>query len=94
MQSPGSTLSSCRPSFGTGRLLEPRDKDADGDFVVIWNSLTLDGLNSIFGRRYDSSGASRGSEFQVNAFTTDSQTFPSTAMEADGDFSQWSASVP
>ena len=42
--------------------------DADGDFVVVWHSSnSQDGSEyGVFGRRYASSGAAIGGEFQVN----------------------------
>jgi hypothetical protein len=59
----------------------------DGDFVVVWQSLTQDGsFNGIFGQRFASSGAFAGPEFQVNVYTTGYQLFPAVAMDADGDF--------
>jgi hypothetical protein len=64
--------------------------DADGDFVVVWESSGSSGTDtsgaSIQGQRYDAAGTPQGSEFQVNAYTTNRQGFPSVAMDADGDF--------
>ena len=61
--------------------------DADGDFVVAWQSYGQDGSGSgIFAQRYDSAGAKEGVEFQVNSFTASHQQSPSVAMDADGDF--------
>ena len=49
--------------------------DADGNFVVVWTSPGQDGDGSgVFAQRYDSNGAALGTEFQVNTFTTGSQT--------------------
>jgi hypothetical protein len=59
----------------------------DGRFVVVWQSKYQDGSNyGIFGRRYDSKGNPRGSEFQVNTYTTNHQRFPKVATAADGSF--------
>jgi hypothetical protein len=62
----------------------------DGDFVVLWTSLGSFGTDmssdSIQGQRYTSSGATLGGEFQVNTYTTNSQSVPSVASAADGDF--------
>jgi hypothetical protein len=59
----------------------------DGRFVVVWGSNGQDGSNyGIFGRRYDSKGNPRGSEFQVNSYTTNQQRFPKVATAADGSF--------
>jgi hypothetical protein len=61
--------------------------DATGNFVVVWQSYDQDGDGyGIFARRFDSSGAPRGSEFQVNTFTDYSQEHPAVACDADGDF--------
>ena len=61
--------------------------DATGNFVVVWQSYDQDGDGyGIFARRFDSSGAPRGSEFQVNTFTDYSQEHPAVACNADGDF--------
>ncbi|MDZ4686874.1 MAG: cadherin domain-containing protein, partial [Planctomycetaceae bacterium] len=61
--------------------------DADGDFVVVWESLGQDGSDyGIYAQRYSNAGVAQGSEFRVNSLTTNSQTFASVAMDADGDF--------
>jgi hypothetical protein len=61
--------------------------DADGDFVVAWTSYGQDGFsNGVFARRFDAAGAAQGLEFQVNTVSTRSQSDPSVAMDADGDF--------
>jgi hypothetical protein len=61
--------------------------DASGNFVVTWDSLTEDGSSyGIFGQRYSSTGASQGSEFQVNTYTTNSQTISALAADAAGNF--------
>src|SRR5262249_6075059 len=44
--------------------------DPAGGFVVVWSDYRYNGFNpTVEGRRYDSSGSPRGSEFQVNAYT-------------------------
>jgi len=64
--------------------------DADGDFVVVWQSFGSGGTDtdgfSIHGQRYNAAGTAAGSEFQVNTYTTSHQRFPAVAMDADGDF--------
>jgi hypothetical protein len=48
--------------------------DAAGSFVVIWASVYQDGSDwGVFGQRYDTSGARRGAEFQVNTYTLGDQ---------------------
>ena len=61
--------------------------DPDGDFVIVWTSYRQDGLNrGVFAKRYASSGASVGSDFQINVITLIAQSRPSVAMEDNGDF--------
>ena len=90
--SDGSALGS---EFQVGTLtflgLQPAvEMDADGDFVVVWQSQGSSGTDTdwfcIQGQRYASDGAPTGGEFQVNNYTTDAQKFPAVAMDPDGDF--------
>ncbi|MBI3450234.1 MAG: hypothetical protein HY049_15135 [Acidobacteria bacterium] len=61
--------------------------DAAGNFVVVWQSYPQDGSGTgVFARRFNSSGASLGGEFQVNTYTTNFQFYPSVAMNASGAF--------
>ncbi|MCA9093375.1 MAG: hypothetical protein KDA68_07805 [Planctomycetaceae bacterium] len=61
--------------------------DADGDFVITWDSYGQDGdLYGIYAQRYNASGSPQGSEFRVNSHTTGSQAVPAIGMDADGDF--------
>jgi hypothetical protein len=61
--------------------------DADGDFVIAWQSNGNDTSGyGIFARRFDASGAAQGAEFQVNTFFALQQTAPAIAMDANGDF--------
>jgi len=58
---------------------------ADGGWLVTWASSGQDGDGmGIFGQRYAQDGTTVGDEFQVNTYTSDSQTDPSTAALADG----------
>src|SRR5437867_152872 len=50
--------------------------DGAGDFAVVWQSLGQDGNdNGVFGRRFDSTGAPLGGEFQVNTYTWNDQGY-------------------
>ena len=61
--------------------------DADGDFVVAWVSSGQDGSGfGVYAQRYNASGAAVGSEFRVNTYTASTQSAPSVAVDADGDF--------
>jgi len=64
--------------------------DGQGRFVVVWRSTEssdsdADGT-SVQGRLYNSDGSPRGSEFQINTYTTSDQQSPSAAMGGDGAF--------
>ena len=66
--------------------------DADGEFVVVWQSWeSLDPLSTswgVYAQRYDATGVAQGGEFRVNTTTVNDnfQPVPSVAMDADGDF--------
>ncbi|MEM7587523.1 MAG: hypothetical protein AAF560_29310 [Acidobacteriota bacterium] len=64
--------------------------DADGDFVIVWESQGSPGTDSsgysIQGQRYASDGSTTGAQFQVNAYTSSDQTEPVVGMDSDGDF--------
>ena len=58
--------------------------DGSGDFVVVWEG--PDGnATGIWGRRYTSSGAPVGGDFQINTFTPGAQKYPSVASSVSGD---------
>jgi hypothetical protein len=61
--------------------------DAEGDFVVAWQSNDQDGSGyGVYGQGYSASGVAQGGEFRANTFTSNHQHFPSVAGDADGDF--------
>ena len=63
--------------------------DADGDFVVVWESQfqdAYDGSSGIYAQRFNALGQKVGAEFQVHSTTTNDQTNASVAMNADGTF--------
>src|SRR5688500_6636979 len=63
--------------------------DADGDFVIAWESFAQEGPAVSFGmfaQRFSASGVAQGNEFRVNTFATANQMDPAVAMDADGDF--------
>ncbi|UCH49647.1 MAG: DUF4347 domain-containing protein, partial [Betaproteobacteria bacterium] len=59
--------------------------DADGDFVVVWQSGDADGLG-VYARLFDASGTAKGPEFLVNQETTADQMRPVVAMNDTGEF--------
>ena len=71
------TFSQFLPSVAAG---------ASGAFVVAWESEPGRSNNGVFARFLSTSGATLGSEFQVNTYTTGGQRYPSMATDADGDF--------
>jgi len=68
--------------------------DADGDAVIAWTSEPQDGGGSgVYAQRFDATGAAQGLETLVNTTTANSQSQPSLAMDADGDFvAAWTSS--
>jgi hypothetical protein len=60
--------------------------DANGNFVVVWDSISPSGTYEIFGQRFSSSGVPLGSEFQVNSYTPGNQFQPSLSTDANGNF--------
>src|SRR5688572_24651372 len=60
--------------------------DADGDFVVVWQGSGTGDGNGIFAQVYNKAGVAQNIEFRVNGTTTNVQSDPSVAMDADGDF--------
>ena len=59
----------------------------DGTFVVSWQSDAIDGdLVSISAQQFYPNGKKKGTEFQVNTWTTDAQSCPRIASLNDGGF--------
>ena len=69
--------------------------DPSGGFFVVWKSQLQDGGSfGIFGRRFASTGAPVGSEFQVNTYTEASQLLPALAVDsAGGSVVVWTSGV-
>ncbi len=60
---------------------------SDGQFVIVWQSNLQDGNGlGIYGQRYNASGQTVGSEFQINNYSTGDQQNPSVAFGPDGGF--------
>lgn len=61
--------------------------DGQGNFIVVWHSMGQDGSGrSVHARRFDSSGANLGAEFQANTYTTGNQERPDVASDTGGNF--------
>jgi hypothetical protein len=78
-------------TYTTGNQAYPATAmDADGDFVVVWQSAGQDqptGTNEgVYGQRYTADGAPRGGEFLVNTTVLGNQMRPQVAMGPAGDF--------
>ena len=58
--------------------------DARGNFVIAWHSQGDGSHYGAFAQRFLASGARRGSEFQVNTYTTDPQVRPSVTSDQVG----------
>jgi len=55
--------------------------------VVAWDDYRHDGSgDSVFGRRFDATGAAVGGEFQVNSYTTRNQHMSTVVCDATGNF--------
>jgi len=60
--------------------------DNVGNFVIAWHSPQDGSQDAVIGRRYNSSGAPLGGEFQVNNTTTGYQVYPNLAIDGSGRF--------
>ncbi|MBX9258673.1 putative Ig domain-containing protein [Desmonostoc muscorum CCALA 125] len=64
--------------------------DADGDFVISWQSYYQESSSysyyGIYAQRYNSAGVPQGNEFQVNSYATKNQMNSTVAMDATGNF--------
>ena len=60
--------------------------DADGDFVIAWQSFQNSANYDIYAQRYSADGSKAGAEFPVNSTTLNSQSAPSIAMDSFGEF--------
>jgi hypothetical protein len=72
-------------TYTSGQQFAPRVAMKDDGFVVVWAG--EDGnYDGVFGQRFSGSGARLGGEFQVNAWTTESQNGPVVGMNTSGRF--------
>jgi hypothetical protein len=74
-------------TYVTGAQAFPSvDLDADGDFVVVWQSYQDGSETGIFAQRFSSAGSRLGAELRVNNHTPGFQIAPAVAVDGDGDF--------
>ncbi|MEZ0375111.1 MAG: hypothetical protein ACAI44_38855, partial [Candidatus Sericytochromatia bacterium] len=70
-----------------GQHLASVAMESDGDFVVTWDRfIPFNSIYGVYGQRFASTGATVGSEFQVNITTSATVLAPAVAVDADGDF--------
>jgi hypothetical protein len=63
--------------------------DADGDFVVAWDSYGQEPGTigtGVYAQRYNAAGVPQGGELHLNTFTTSYQRTPDVALDAVGNF--------
>ncbi|HTS52720.1 MAG TPA: DUF4347 domain-containing protein, partial [Burkholderiales bacterium] len=61
--------------------------DGSGNYVIVWSSNGQDGSGQgIYAQRYNAAGVVQGGEFRVNTTTSNDQTDPAVAMDANGNF--------
>jgi hypothetical protein len=59
----------------------------NGDFTIVWQSLTQDGSDwGVYARSYAADGTPLGAEFRVNSYTAGIQEAPHIAVNRRGDF--------
>jgi len=75
-------------TYTTGGQVFPEARgDAQGNFVVTWQSNLQDGNSyGTFAQRFTAAGVRRGTEFQVNTYTTLFQGVPNVATDQVGNF--------
>jgi len=78
-------------SYSANFVREPSvARDAAGDFAVVWTSSGGPGSDnsgdSVQGRLFAASGAPVSEQFQVNTYTTGSQSYSSVASDSAGNF--------
>ena len=66
--------------------------DANGDFLVAWNSIDQDGSGrGVFAQGFSSAGAPVGAEIQVHSYLTGDQAFPSVAAAGGAFVVAWAS---
>jgi hypothetical protein len=75
-------------SYTTSQQFRPSMAfDANGNFVVVWDSISGDGdRGGIFAQRYTSAGVPLGGQYGVNTYTTGHQFDPAVGSDSAGNF--------
>ena len=60
--------------------------DGAGNFVVTWEGVGPTDSSGVSGRRFNAAGGAIGGEFQVNVYTTSSQSGTAIAADGSGNF--------
>ena len=78
-------------TFTTAMQIQPATAALDdGGFVIVWSSQNQDGFGlGVIARVFDGDGTPRGTDFQVNEFTTGYQLLPAVAAIDDGFVVAW-----
>jgi hypothetical protein len=78
-------------TYTTGSQMTPSVAvDERGDFLVVWASDTQDGSSfGVFGVLFDRHGKRRGTEFELNTFTSGVQDQPRVASDGQGFVVVW-----
>jgi len=74
------------PSCTTSQNSAAVGMDSRGNFVVTWNAYPGDGDGAVNGRLFDAAGNVLGGGFQVNTYTSGSQSTSAVAMNPTGKF--------
>jgi hypothetical protein len=68
-------------SYTTGNQRSPALDGLDGELTIVWQSDGQDGSGyGVFAQRYNAGGSPAGPEFQVNIYTTSSQSSPAVSV--------------
>jgi hypothetical protein len=77
-------------NYTTSHQTYPAVTSTSDGFVVVWHSYGQDGNNyGIFAQMYNLDATKNGNEFQVNTYTTNSQSSPAVASTSDGFVIVW-----
>src|SRR5439155_1085577 len=60
--------------------------DADGDFIVAWESVGEYFSKGIYAQRYNAAGLAQGAQFRVDPADNNWDFYPSVACDAEGNF--------